>query len=536
MIIFSASIPVYASHVKKSQPTEVEKRLFEKILDRLEEHDAMLDTKIDDVKRSLSEPVKIFFSCRAVNDKEVESVSIDISTQFFGFDQSLAEQHRGGMLSGIYIWDCKAVKDRYTLTIECTNLLMLNPNFMVREETEKDEKKVIAVAENEMVLYHELLHGQLMMNAMKDTSDALGWRVDACKFFDDNNNELDYSPSDAEHKIISELEMGYLSKLIEQNNGMVIVKTIDKQVGMKQFTQVVASFEELGELAEAGFFVFTRTENLEGTEILVSREEETVSVSATLQDPQKDGIVRMFIMPKIGVSETRIELEVDDPVKSIGSEFVFKAKVQNMQATDLAGSVVLFVDGFRVGSEELSVPAGKTVTITLPWNSNDEQPSIHTARVDGFNSVSNEVSVTTFDRLVSAIAKNDGKIAEQSIIDPTTGERVTVARPDRISATIMIGDIEADVRLIAPDGTLVIGKEGLVDRVGKKVNIVEVGEQTLVVKYTDLNEKLRFLAVKSTKSEPLQGGEWEMKAVDISGQDADVKIRYYASYVKMHDR
>jgi len=41
MIIFSASIPVYASHVKKSQPTEVEKRLFEKILDRLEEHDAL---------------------------------------------------------------------------------------------------------------------------------------------------------------------------------------------------------------------------------------------------------------------------------------------------------------------------------------------------------------------------------------------------------------------------------------------------------------------------------------------------------------
>jgi len=48
----------------------------------------------------------------------------------------------------------------------------------------------------------------------------------------------------------------------------------------------------------------------------------------------------------------------------------------------------------------------------------------------------------------------------------------------------------------------------------------------------DLNEKLRFLAVKGAKSEPLQEGEWEMKAVDISGQDADVKIRYYASYVE----
>jgi len=139
------------------------------------------DTKINDVKRSLSEPIKIFFSCRAMKDKEVESVSIDVSTQFFGFDERLAEQHREGMLGGMYIWDCKAVKDSYTLTIECTNLLMLNPNFMVREETEKDEKKVIAIAENEMILYHELLHGQLMMNAMKDSSDSLGWRADTCR-------------------------------------------------------------------------------------------------------------------------------------------------------------------------------------------------------------------------------------------------------------------------------------------------------------------------------------------------------------------
>jgi len=366
---------------------------------------------------------------------------------------------------------------------------------------------------------------------MQDNSDALGWRADACRFFANNNNEIDYSASDAEHQIISKLEMEYLTKLIEQNNGVVIVKTIDKQVGTKRFTQLITNFDELGELADAGFFVFARTTNLEGTEIIVSREERTVSVSATLQDLQKDGVVRMFVMPKSDVSEVRIELEVDNTVKSMGSEFVFTARVQNQQTTDIVGSVTLIIDGFRIGSKELNVPAGKAISVAFTWGNNDKEPSIHSARVDGFSNVSNEVSVMTFDRLVSATAKSDGMVAEQSVIDPT-GKKVTVARPDRISATIVIDDIEADVRLVAPDGTLVIGEEGLVNRVGKRANLVEVGEQTLIVKYTDLNEKLRFFAVKNAKGGPLPEGEWLMKAVDLSEQDVDVKIKYYASYVK----
>jgi hypothetical protein len=533
IILFSASIPVYASHTTRTPPTEDEKRLFEKIFDRLEEHDELIEVKVDDVKKTLSEPLKIFFSCRTMEGKSVESVTIDVSTRFVSFDKGLAEQHKEVTLGGVYIWDCKAVKDSYTLTIECTNLLMLNPSFMLREETESDEKKLIAMAENEMMLYHEFLHGQLMINAMKDNSDALGWRANACSFFASNNNEIDYSASDAEHQIISGLEVKYLAKLIEQSGGIIIVKTIDKQVGAERFTQLIANFDELGELANAGFFVFARTTNLEGTEILVSREEQTISVSAILQDPQKDGGVRMFIMPKAGVSDAHLELEVDDTVKSIGSEFVFTARVHNKQTTDIAGSVRLIIDGFSIGSKELSVPAGKAITVAFTWSNRDKEPAVHSVKVDGFNKVSNGVTVMTFDRFVSATAKSDSMVAEQSLVDPNTGEKITVAVPNKISATITTSVIETDVRLFAPDGTLVIGKDGLVNQVGKRVNLVEFEEQTIVVKYTDLNEKLRFFAVKNAKNAPLPEGEWVIKAVDISGNDADVRIKYYVSYIAM---
>jgi len=530
ILLFSASIPVYASHVKRTQPTADEKRLFDKIFERLIEHDRLIETKINDVKGSLSEPMQIFFSCRGISGQSVESVTIDISTQFISFDEKVAGQHVGGMLGGMYVWDCKAVKTSYTLTIECKNILMLNPNFMAREETETNEKKIISLAENEVMLYHEFLHGQLLINAMKDSSDSLGWRKDACRFFAGNDNVIDYSPSDAEHRIIGGLEMKVLSKLTAQNDGILVVKTIDKEVGTRNFTEVIARFEELGDLADRGFFVFARTINLEGAEVLVSMEMRTVSVSAMLQDPQKDGVVRMFIMPKASVSNARIELKVDDAVKSLGSEFVFTARVHNMQKTDIVGNVMLVIDGLKIGGKDLSVPGDQALTVAFTWRSSDKEPSIHSAKVDGFSKVSNEVSIITFDRLVSATMQSDVVIAEQSIIDARTGEEVIVARPERISA-IISSDIEDHVRLFAPDGTLIIGEEGLV-HVGENEKLIEVGGQTLAVMYTDLNEKLRFLSVKNTQDLPLSEGEWVIRSVDTSGQDTDAKIKYYASYNK----
>ncbi|HLE35367.1 MAG TPA: hypothetical protein VI698_05705, partial [Nitrososphaerales archaeon] len=452
------------------------------------------------------------------------------STQFISFDEKVAGQHVGGMLGGMYVWDCKAVKTSYTLTIECKNILMLNPNFMAREETETNEKKIISMAENEVMLYHEFLHGQLLINAMKDGSDSIGWRKDACRFFAGNGNVIDYSPSDAEHRIIAGMEMKFLSTLIEQNDGILMVKTIDKEAGMKNFMEVIARFEELGDLANRGFFVFARTINLDDAEVLVSTEMKTVSVSAVLHDPQKDGVVRMFIIPKASVSNAIIELEVDDSVKTLGSEFVFTARVHNKQKTDIVGSVVLIMDGSRIGGKDLNVPGNQALTVAFTWRGNDKEPSMHSAKVDGFSKVSNEVSIITFDRLVSATMHSDVVIAEQSIIDARTGKEVIVAKPERISA-IILSDGEDHVRLFAPDGTLIIGDESFVD-VGENAKLIEVGGQTIAVMYIDLNEKLRFLSVKSVQGLPLPEGEWIMRPVDMSRQDGDAKIKYYTSYSK----
>ncbi|MGH9910018.1 MAG: hypothetical protein ACRD32_05210, partial [Nitrososphaerales archaeon] len=284
VILFSSSVPVYASHIKIKEPTADEKRLFEKILVRLESYSNLMKVQVSDVKKSLSEPLKIFFLCSSFRNRAVDSVSVNVKTQFTGFDQELAEKHTAVLLGGMYVWDCTAVKDRYTLTIECTNTMMLNPNFLIKEETETDEKKTVAMAENEMTLYHEFLHGELMINAMKDFNDNAEWRKSACTFFANNNNKIDYEPSDGDHKIISNLELDYLSKVVSQNGGKLILTTIKREnVGKSEFTQVVATFDELSAIAKRGFFIFARAINMKSAEILVSEENGTISIKGSLE-------------------------------------------------------------------------------------------------------------------------------------------------------------------------------------------------------------------------------------------------------------
>ena len=533
LILFSSSVPVYASHVKKVEPTADEKRLFEKIFTRLEAHRSKMEVQIEDVKKSFSEPAKIFFSCRPFEDKAVQSVSVSVKTQFASFDRSISEKHKTGILTGMYVWDCTAVKDRYTITIECVNQLMLNPTFLIKEEIETDENRNIAMVENEMVLYHEFLHGELMMDAMKDVNDNAGWRKDACSFFAGNDNKLHYAPSDADHKIISTLELDYLGKIVKEHGGMLIITTIDRNnVGNSEFEKLVATFDELGVLANRGFFVFARAVNMEEIRILVSSEKETIEIFGSLEDDSIDGFARIFVMPKKTVSSVKLSLDVADALKNNGSEFIFTVTVQNQQGTDISGTIRLGIDGEVVASQDVDVLASREQDLNFIWKSSDLQASKHTVTIDGFNAVSNEVIVFTFDKKESRTVKGSGTVTDQVIVDPYTKEIISVARPNRISGMIIIDHDDIEVQLLAPYGTTVIGKNALVDDVGSRVHIVKVNDQTLAVKYTELNEKLRFFAVKTTVRDlPLPSGEWSIKTIDSNGNNADSRIKYYVNYV-----
>lgn len=529
IIFFAASVPVYASHVAKVEPTADEKRLLEKIIARLEAHGNLMPLAVDDAKRSLSETVRISFSCMSFNDRAVESMSINVRTDFVQFDSRIVGEHRSGILGGIYVWECTMVKDQNTIRIECANTLMLNPDFLMREDMETDERRTIAMAENEMVVYHELLHAQLMINAMKGVDDVK-WRQSACTFFADNDNRLDYGPSDGDHRVISVLELQYLDRLIQQQGGVTLIKTIYRNVGDGKFTELVATFDELGMLARTGFFVYARAINMDDVEILVNSQERTIFITGSLQDPSKDGIARVFIIPQTATSNVIVELAVDDTIKNRGSEFVFTASIHNLQNNDLTGTVRLGIDGMIVSSKEVDVAPNSVANVQFTWQS-PLMASKHFAVIDGFNTASNVVEFFTFERLHSVSTTSVGVVTEQVIVDPETRESITVAKPNRITGMVIVDD-DIEFMLVAPDGTNIIGADALISDVGGRTHIVSVADQTLAVRYIQLNENTRFFAVKSTVSNvPLPSGEWSIRVVDADGRDVDTRIRYYANYI-----
>ncbi len=105
-------------------------------------------------------------------------------------------------------------------------------------------------------------------------------KKNSCSFFANNKNEPEYSPSDVGHRIIPNLELDFLAKIVKLYDEMLIIKTIDKgNVVNSEFSEVVATFAEMGALAEKEFFPFSRTINIEQFEILVSEENETINSS-----------------------------------------------------------------------------------------------------------------------------------------------------------------------------------------------------------------------------------------------------------------
>lgn len=240
------------------------------------------------------------------------------------------------------------------------------------------------------------------------------------------------------------------------------------------------------------------------------------------------GNYTICVVQQISAVDAEIELEVDDTIKRVGSQFVVTAKVQNLQAKETSGSITLIVDGFVTERKPVTLPSNGVELVQFMWSSSDLQPSMYTARAGGFGVSSNEVTMIQFDRLVTGRASGSLVVHAQSVTDLKTNEKLIVAKPDRISAILKTSD--ADIRLSAPDGTLLID-DAAVDRSSNANYIVDTEGQKLVVRYIDLNDRLKFVALKSVNGESLREGEWVVKVVDAFGREVNIEIRYYTSYV-----
>jgi len=195
-------------------PTKREQDLYNQLLAEFTKLDIQKkDTS--DVINTFDKPLILTFPC---NYTDTNNLVVNvIKTRLARFDETQA--HQGDLITGgSYTWQCQITTQEGKVTNDCNNELRLNPDLL-SNDTGIDTR--VHQVENLVILYHEFLHGQLMIDAIK-SSDK--WKQDVCNKSPDVN--IDYSYADGSHKIINPLQTQFASKLVENEGGQLIIKEI----------------------------------------------------------------------------------------------------------------------------------------------------------------------------------------------------------------------------------------------------------------------------------------------------------------------
>ena len=240
---------------------------------------------VTQILNSFSNPVSIYIPC---NSGDIyNSINATVQTKLASFDSSIA--HQGGAITGgIYTWKCKTSVSNGKMTITCNNELMLNPTALAQNP---NKDSTITKTENLVVFYHELLHGQLMIDAMQTNP----WQDYTCK--SQISNDLDYSSSDADHKVITPLQTEFAKRLIEEDGGIFKVQEISPdQSSSGAFSQKIGSLYDYPQYVKSGINISARSYNV--VNLQITSQKNDIFASGLLNDKTKTGIVWLYVFGK----------------------------------------------------------------------------------------------------------------------------------------------------------------------------------------------------------------------------------------------
>ncbi|MBI3842371.1 MAG: hypothetical protein HY295_04410 [Thaumarchaeota archaeon] len=278
-LLFANIIPVFAVY---NEPTTREQEIFNKLLTEFEQ----LEVKkkdVSDTLKSFKKPLVNTFACQNTDTNEL--VVNVVKTRLAKFNETQA--HEGGIITGgTYTWQCSVTSAQKKITMDCNNEIRLNPDVLTQDDGRDARIKRV---ENLLILYHELLHGQLMIDAIKSSEK---WRHDVCnKQIDDS---IDYSYADKDHKIINPLQTEFVSQLIEKEGGIMFVKEItpaDTENGT--FVRKIGNLNDFPEYIKIGIHVTLRGTNLANTSFSSSGSD--IMLSGNLINKTQSGIAWFYV-------------------------------------------------------------------------------------------------------------------------------------------------------------------------------------------------------------------------------------------------
>ena len=289
-LLFANIIPVFAVY---TEPTAQEQEIYKKLLAEFEQLE-IKKKDVSDTLKSFKKPLIVTFPCDNTDTNEL--VVNVIKTRLAKFNET--QVHEGEVITGgTYTWQCEITTSERKITMDCNNELKLNPDVLAQD---KGRDPRIKKVENLLILYHELLHGQLMIDAIKSSEK---WRHDVCNKQIDGS--IDYSYSDKDHKTINPIQTEFVSQLIKKEGGIMMVKEImpeDTENGT--FASKVADLNDFPEYIMNGIHVTLRGTNLHNTSF--SSRGSDVLLSGNLINRTQSGIAWLYVF---GNSEEKTKIE-----------------------------------------------------------------------------------------------------------------------------------------------------------------------------------------------------------------------------------
>ena len=266
-------------------PSIEEQKMFKNILDEFLKLD--IDKKdVSDILDTFEKPRIVTFPC---NIEDVNDLVVNVvETRLAGF--TVPEEHEGGVIvGGTYSWQCKiTTSSKGIITMDCDNTLKLNPD-VINPTEEKDQRS--QKIDNLVIIYHELLHGQLMLDAISSSQE---WRHDVCN--KTPTDKIDYSYSDKEHIVINPLQEEFASQLVSKEGGIFFLEKINPiETQNGEFFKKITSRADNPQLIDSGIKVTYRGINT--NELYVSFIQEDIVISGILKDKTKSGTIWLYVFP-----------------------------------------------------------------------------------------------------------------------------------------------------------------------------------------------------------------------------------------------
>ncbi len=176
--VMMAAVPALALPEPVYDPTPEEEALFASIMERLESNGSAMPIAVDETLASFRKPLRKTFDCP--EGSFVRSIDLSVSTKHVRWNTKVAVERS----LGTYKWNLDLVTYGDTAKITANNWLMIDPRPAARRESEQ----LSGSTTNEALLYHELLHGQLVITEM----DSAEWQARACSRFGAAKVSRDY--------------------------------------------------------------------------------------------------------------------------------------------------------------------------------------------------------------------------------------------------------------------------------------------------------------------------------------------------------